>query len=124
MGVNLLSQFEQKQIEKLNNNKIGVFESGDTVKVNVRIIEGTNERIQAYEGIVIAKSNKGLSSSFIVLKISNGVGVKRLFMRYSPKIHSVEVIRRGIVRRAKLYYLESRRQKGIISKLILRSRDI
>ena len=114
MGVNLLSQFEQKQIEKLNNNKIGVFESGDTVKVNVRIIEGTNERIQAYEGIVIAKSNKGLSSSFIVLKISNGVGVKRLFMRYSPKIHSVEVIRRGIVRRAKLYYLESRLQKGII----------
>lgn len=81
------------------------FKAGDTVVVQVKVKEGTNERLQAYEGVVIAKKNRGLNSSFIVRKISHGVGVERTFQTYSPVVDSVEVKRRGDVRRAKLYYL-------------------
>ncbi|MES2215166.1 MAG: 50S ribosomal protein L19 [Pseudomonadota bacterium] len=88
------------------------FVAGDTVKVNVRIIEGANERIQAYEGVVIARRNAAVNSSFVVRKISHGEGVERKFMLYSPIVQSIQVIRHGDVRRAKLYYLRNLRGKA------------
>jgi large subunit ribosomal protein L19 len=88
------------------------FAPGDTVKVNVRIIEGANERIQAFEGVCIARKNRGLGSSFTLRKISHGEGVERVFPLYSPRIESVETVRRGDVRRAKLYYLRGRTGKA------------
>lgn len=98
--------FEQKQIKKLSENKeIDDFQSGDTVKVHVRIVEGKVERIQIFEGLCIGRSNKGINTSFTVRKISNGEGVERLFPVYSPFITKVELIRRGKVRRSKLYYM-------------------
>lgn len=104
--MNDLQKFEARQLETISENKsIPEFQAGDTVKVNVRIKEGDNERIQAFEGVCIAKKNKGLNSSFTVRKISNGEGVERLFPTFSPLVDSVEVIRRGDVRRAKLYYM-------------------
>lgn len=103
--MNTLQKFEKEQLDKLSQKKIAVFEAGDTVKVNVRIIEGNNERIQAFEGLCIAKRTRGLNSSFTVRKISHGEGVERIFPLYSPRVESVELVRRGEVRRAKLYYL-------------------
>lgn len=104
--MNLLQKLEQEQVAKLTENKrLDNFSPGDTVRVNVRIIEGNTERVQAFEGICIGKKNRGLQSSFTVRKISHGEGVERVFPLYSPRLDSVECLRRGDVRRAKLYYL-------------------
>jgi large subunit ribosomal protein L19 len=110
--MNKIEQFEQAQVAKLTQNKvIPVFRVGDSVRVNVKVVEGENERTQAYEGVCIARKNAGLNSSFTVRKISFGEGVERVFPLYSPHI-AVELVRRGQVRRAKLYYLRSRRGKS------------
>jgi len=109
--LNLIAILEQEEIARLNRT-IPAFSPGDTVIVNVNVVEGTRKRVQAYEGVVIAKRNRGLNSSFIVRKISNGEGVERTFQSYSPLIASVEVKRRGDVRRAKLYYLRQRSGKS------------
>ena len=109
--MNLIQQLEQEEIARLGK-KIPNFAPGDTVIVNVNVIEGERKRVQAYEGVVIAKRNKGLNSSFIVRKISNGEGVERTFQLYSPLIASIELKRRGAVRRAKLYYLRDRSGKS------------
>lgn len=109
----LLQQFEEEQLQKLAENKeIPSFAPGDTVRVNVRIIEGTTERIQAFEGVCIARKNRGIHSTFTVRKISNGEGVERSFPLYSPRLDSIKLIRRGIVRRAKLYYMRALRGKA------------
>lgn len=109
--MNLIQILEQEEIARLNKT-IPEFNPGDTVVVNVYVIEGNKKRIQAYEGIVIAKRNRGFNSSFIVRKLSNGEGVERTFPLYSPLIASIEVKRRGAVRRAKLYYLRGRTGKS------------
>ena len=110
--MNLLQKFEKKQLEALTAKKsVPEFGAGDTVRVNVEVVEGTTKRMQAYEGVCIAKKNAGLNSSFTVRKISFGEGVERVFPLHSPKI-DIEVKRRGIVRRAKLYYLRDRRGKS------------
>ena len=109
--MNLLQKFEQQQLEKLAAS-IPDFAPGDTVRVNVKVVEGTRERIQAYEGVVIARKNAGINSSFTVRKISYGEGVERVFPLYSPRLESITLVRRGDVRRAKLYYLRSRRGKS------------
>ena len=109
--MDLIATLEQEEITRLNRT-IPVFAPGDTVIVNVNVVEGTRKRVQAYDGVVIAKRNRGLNSSFIVRKISNGEGVERTFQTYSPLIASVEVKRRGDVRRAKLYYLRQRSGKS------------
>lgn len=111
--MNIIQQLEQEQIAKLTEGKaIPEFSPGDTVKVNVKVVEGNRERVQAYEGVCIARKNDGLNSHFVVRKISYGEGVERIFPLYSPNIASIEVIRRGDVRRAKLYYLRDRRGKS------------
>lgn len=111
--MNTLQKFEAKQLAKIQeNSKLPSFSSGDTIKVNVRVREGDRERIQAYEGVCIAKSNNGVNASFTVRKISYGEGVERIFPLFSPRIESVELVRRGSVRRAKLYYLRDRRGKS------------
>ena len=103
--MNLLQNFEQEQLKKLTENKtIPDFRAGDTIKVMVKVVEGTRERIQAFEGVCIARKNAGINSSFTVRKISYGEGVERIFPLYSPNIE-VKLVRKGIVRRAKLYYL-------------------
>lgn len=102
--MNLLQQLEQEEIARLGKT-IPDFAPGDTVIVQVKVKEGNRERLQAYEGVVIAKKNRGLNSAFTVRKISNGVGVERTFQTYSPLIDSVTLKRRGDVRKAKLYYL-------------------
>jgi large subunit ribosomal protein L19 len=109
--MNLIEQLETEEIKRLNKD-IPDFSSGDTVVVNVKVVEGERSRIQAYEGVVIAKRNRGLNSAFTVRKISNGEGVERTFQTYSPLINSIEVKRRGDVRRAKLYYLRERSGKS------------
>ena len=109
--MNLIAILEQEEMTRLNRT-IPPFAPGDTVIVNVNVVEGTRKRVQAYEGVVIAKRNRGLNSSFIVRKISNGEGVERTFQSYSPLIASIEVKRRGDVRRAKLYYLRQRSGKS------------
>ncbi len=109
--MDLIRQIEQEEIARLNKN-IPEFAPGDTVVVSVNVVEGTRKRVQAYEGVVIAKRNRGLNSSFIVRKISSGEGVERTFQLYSPLIASIEVKRRGDVRRAKLYYLRERSGKS------------
>lgn len=110
--MNLVEKFEKKQLEALAEKKtVPKFGAGDTVRVNVEVVEGTTKRMQAYEGVCIAKRNAGLNSSFTVRKISFGEGVERVFPLYSPKI-DIEVKRRGVVRRAKLYYLRDRRGKS------------
>jgi len=110
--MNIIEKFEQEQIAKLADGKaIPEFSAGDTVRVNVKVIEGNRERIQAYEGVCIARSNRALNSSFTVRKISYGEGVERVFPLYSPNVDSIEVVRRGKVRRAKLYYLRPLRGK-------------
>lgn len=104
--MNTLEKFEQAQVEKLLAGKtIPEFAPGDTVRVNIRIVEGDNERVQAFEGICIARKNRGVNSSFTVRKISHGEGVERVFPLYSPRVESIDLVRRGDVRRAKLYYL-------------------
>ena len=102
--MNLIQEIEKEEIERLGK-KIPDFAPGDTVVVNVNVVEGERKRVQAYEGVVVAKRNRGLNSSFIVRKISSGEGVERTFQTYSPLIAGVEVKRRGDVGRAKLYYL-------------------
>ena len=111
--MNILQQLEQRMMDKLKEaTKLADFTIGDTVIVNVKVIEGSRERVQAYEGICIARKNAGPNSSFTVRKISYGEGVERVFPLYSPRIESVVRVRRGDVRRAKLYYLRSRRGKS------------
>ena len=119
--MNLIQQLEKEEIERLGK-QIPDFAPGDTVVVNVNVVEGNRKRAQAYEGVVIAKRNRGLNSSFIVRKISSGEGVERTFQTYSPLIASIEVKRRGDVRRAKLYYLRSRSGKSAHIKEKLPSR--
>ena len=109
--MNLIQQLEQEEIARLGKT-IPEFAPGDTVVVQVKVKEGTRERLQAYEGVVIGKRNRGLNSSFIVRKISSGEGVERTFQTYSPLVASIEVKRRGDVRRAKLYYLRERSGKS------------
>ncbi|MGB1156726.1 MAG: 50S ribosomal protein L19, partial [Alphaproteobacteria bacterium] len=104
---------EAEQIAKLTDGKsIPDFAAGDTIRVNVRVVEGTRERLQAYEGVCISRKNRGLNSSFTVRKISNGEGVERVFPLYSPRLDDIAVVRRGRVRRAKLYYLRGRTGKS------------
>jgi large subunit ribosomal protein L19 len=111
--MNLLQQLGQEQIEKaLAGKTIPEFSPGDTLRVNVKVVEGTRERVQAYEGVCIARKNAGVNSSFTVRKISYGEGVERVFPLYSPRIDSIELVRKGDVRRAKLYYLRDRRGKS------------
>ena len=111
--MNLLQQLEQEEMARVSQGKtIPEFGPGDTVIVQVKVKEGNRERLQAYEGVVIAKRNRGLNSSFIVRKISSGEGVERTFQTYSPLVAGVEVKRRGDVRRAKLYYLRNRSGKS------------
>ncbi len=105
--MNIIQTLEQEEIARLNKT-IPPFAPGDTVIVSVNVVEGTRKRLQAYEGVVIARRNRGLNSSFIVRKVSNGEGVERTFPLYSPRIAKIEVKRRGDVRRAKLYYLRDR----------------
>ena len=109
--MDMIRILEQEEIACLNKT-IPTFAPGDTVIVSVNVVEGTRKRLQAYEGVVIAKRNRSLNSSFIVRKISNGEGVERTFQLYSPLIASIEVKRRGDVRRAKLYYLRERSGKS------------
>ena len=111
--MNLIEKIEQDEIARLRVNKVlPAFAPGDTAVVGVNVVEGTRKRTQAFEGVVIAKRNRGLNSSFIVRKISSGEGVERTFQTYSPLIASIEVKRRGDVRRAKLYYLRDRSGKS------------
>jgi large subunit ribosomal protein L19 len=104
--MNVLEKYEQQQLKKLSEGKqIPAFSPGDTIIVNVKIVEGTAERIQAFEGVCIARRNRGINSSFTVRKVSHGEGVERVFPLYSPRIDSIELVRKGDVRRAKLYYM-------------------
>jgi large subunit ribosomal protein L19 len=122
--MNLIAKIEQEEIARLSANKtLPSFAPGDTVVVSVNVVEGTRKRTQAFEGVVIAKRNRGLNSSFIVRKISSGEGVERTFQTYSPLIASVEVKRRGDVRRAKLYYLRDRSGKSARIKEKLQARN-
>ena len=105
--MNIIETLEREQIAKLGKN-VPEFRPGDTVRVSVKVVEGTRERLQAYEGVCIARKNAGLNSSFTVRKLSFGEGVERVFPLYSPNVGSIEVVRRGKVRRAKLYYLRGR----------------
>jgi large subunit ribosomal protein L19 len=110
--MNLLQQIEREQVERLAANRpVPVFEPGDTVRVSLRVVEGERERIQAFEGVCIARKNAGINSNFTLRKISYGEGVERIFPLHSPRITAIEVIRRGVVRRAKLYYLRGRTGK-------------
>lgn len=103
---NLIQEIEKEQLDKvMKSSKVDAFAAGDVVRVNVKIIEGNNERIQAFEGVVIARKNAGLNSSFTVRKLSHGEGVERIFPLYSARIESIVRVRTGVVRRAKLYYL-------------------
>jgi len=111
--VNIIQELEKEQAAAVSGGKtIPEFAPGDTVKVNVKVTEGTRTRVQAYEGVVIARAGGGINENFTVRKISYGEGVERVFPLYSPSIDSIEVIRRGKVRRAKLYYLRERRGKS------------
>jgi large subunit ribosomal protein L19 len=111
MSMDIIKQIEADEIKRLGR-EIPDFAAGDTVVVNVNVVEGDRKRVQAYEGVVIARRNRGLNSSFIVRKISSGEGVERTFQTYSPLIASIEVKRRGDVRRSKLYHLRSRTGKA------------
>ncbi len=118
----IIKMLEQEEIARLGKT-IPDFAPGDTVVVGVNVVEGNRKRVQAYEGVVIAKRNRGLNSSFIVRKISSGEGVERTFQTYSPLIASIEVKRRGDVRRAKLYYLRERSGKSARIKEKLQARE-
>ena len=119
--MNVIQQLEQEEMKRLGR-KTPEFVAGDTVIVNVNVVEGERKRVQAYEGVVIAKRNRGINSSFIVRKISSGEGVERTFQTYSPLIASIEVKRKGAVRRAKLYYMRGRSGKSarIREKIIVK----
>ncbi len=125
MAANIIEMLEKEEIARLGKN-IPNFAPGDTVVVGVNVVEGTRKRVQAYEGVVIAIRNRGLNSSFIVRKISSGEGVERTFQTYSPLIASIEVKRRGDVRRSKLYYLRERSGKSarIKEKLQMREKEV
>src|SRR5512134_894792 len=110
--MNIIQQLEQEQIARLSADRsVPYFSPGDTVRVKVKVVEGSRERVQAFEGVCIARRNRGLNSSFTVRKISYGEGVERVFPLYSPNVSSIEIVRRGDVRRAKLYYLRALRGK-------------
>jgi large subunit ribosomal protein L19 len=109
--MNVIDDIEKSEIDKLGI-KVPAFGSGDTLKVSVSVVEGERKRIQVFEGVVISKKNRGLNSSFIVRKISSGEGVERTFQTYSPLISNIQVVRRGDVRRAKLFYLRQRSGKS------------
>lgn len=111
--MNIIQQIEAENIAKLVAERpVPEFRPGDTVRVNYKVVEGTRERVQAYEGVCIGRKNAGINSSFTVRKISSGEGVERVFPLYSPNIDSIDVVRMGRVRRAKLYYLRERRGKS------------
>ncbi|HET6520091.1 MAG TPA: 50S ribosomal protein L19 [Geminicoccaceae bacterium] len=111
--MNVIEQLEREQIERLTDGRaVPDFQPGDTLRVNVKVVEGSRERVQAFEGVCIARRNRGINSSFTVRKISYGEGVERIFPLYSPTIDGIEVVRRGRVRRAKLYYLRGRTGKA------------
>jgi large subunit ribosomal protein L19 len=110
--MNIIEQLEQEEISKLTvEGDVPEFGAGDTLRVHVKVVEGTRERVQVFEGVCIARKNSGLNSAFTVRKISYGEGVERVFPLYSPRIEKIEVVRRGAVRRAKLYYLRELRGK-------------
>ena len=118
--MNIIEKIEKEQLEKLSSGKqIPDFNPGDTIKVDVKVVEGTRERIQAFEGVCIARGGKGINESFTVRKISYGEGVERVFPLFSPKISAITIVRKGKVRRAKLYYLRDRRGKAarIVEKI-------
>jgi len=111
--MNTIEKLEQREVEKLTDgHERPEFSPGDTVRVHVKVKEGSRERLQAFEGVCIARRNRGLNSSFTVRKISYGEGVERIFPLYSPVIEKIDLVRRGAVRRAKLYYLRGRRGKA------------
>ncbi len=119
--MNIIEALEQEQIARLTDGKaIPDFRPGDTVRVNYKVVEGQRERIQAYEGVCIARKNAGINSSFTVRKLSFGEGVERVFPLYSPNVDSIVVIRQGRVRRAKLYYLRGR--TGRAARIVERAR--
>ena len=121
--MNILQTFEAEEVARLTASRaVPVFAPGDTLKVSVKVVEGERTRVQAYEGVCIARSNRGLNSNFTVRKISYGEGVERVFPLYSPQIAEIEVIRRGDVRRAKLYYLRGRRGKS--ARIAEKPRDV
>ena len=111
--MNILDKIGKAQMNAVTEQRaIPEFGPGDTLKINVKVVEGSRERVQAFEGVCIGRSNRGINSSFTVRKISYGEGVERIFPLYSPKIQAIEVVRRGDVRRAKLYYLRGRTGKA------------
>lgn len=121
--MNIIQQYEAREIERLSAIRgVPEFAPGDTVRVGVRVVEGTRERVQVFEGVVISRSNRGLGSSFTVRKVSNGEGVERVFPLFSPTIAEIKVVRRGKVRRAKLYYLRGR--SGKAARIPERPREI
>ena len=121
--MNIIQRFEADEITRLTATRpIPVFQPGDTLKVMVKVVEGERTRVQAYEGVCIARSNKGLNSNFTVRKISYGEGVERVFALYAPTIADIVVVRRGDVRRAKLYYLRGRSGKS--ARIAERARDV
>ncbi|HEY9057083.1 MAG TPA: 50S ribosomal protein L19 [Aurantimonas sp.] len=125
--MNIISELEAAEAERINAIRtIPEFSAGDTLRVNVKVTEGTRTRVQAYEGVCIARSGSGLQENFTVRKISYGEGVERVFPLYSPQLDSVEVVRRGKVRRAKLYYLRDRRGKSarIVEATNVRARKL
>src|SRR5499427_10596581 len=120
--MNLLQQLEAEQVDKLVGERpVPPFQPGDTVRVSVRVVEGERERVQAFEGVCIARKNAGINSNFTLRKISYGEGVERVFPLYSPRVTSIVVVRRGVVRRAKLYYLRGRTGKA--ARITERARD-
>jgi large subunit ribosomal protein L19 len=120
--MNLLQQLDREQVERLAAARsVPKFEPGDTVRVSLRVVEGERERIQAFEGVCIGRKNAGINSNFTLRKISYGEGVERIFPLYSPRITAIEVVRRGVVRRAKLYYLRGRTGKA--ARIAERARD-
>ena len=120
--MNVLQTLDQEQVKKLTEGRsVPDFAAGDTLRVSVKVVEGERERIQAFEGVCIARKNAGVNSNFTLRKISYGEGVERVFPLYSPRITAIEVVRRGAVRRAKLYYLRSRRGKA--ARIAERGRD-
>ena len=125
--MNIIEQLEAEQVDKLTAERpVPEFGPGDTLRVNVKVVEGTRERVQAFEGVCIARRNSGVNSAFTVRKISYGEGVERVFPLYSPRIESIDVVRRGDVRRAKLYYLRGRRGKNarIAEKTVRREVEV
>ena len=120
--MNLLQQFEAEQVARLSAARaVPEFQAGDTLRVMVRVVEGERTRLQAYEGVCIARSNRGLNSNFTVRKLSYGEGVERVFPLHAPTIAEIQVVRRGRVRRAKLYYLRGRTGKA--ARIAERARD-